>query len=237
MSRRSKIEWCDATWNPVTGCTKVSAGCAHCYAEQLTRRFPQHYPRAFAVTLWHTRILEPLHWKKPRRVFVCSMGDLFHARVPDSFIEDVFGTIRACPRHTFMVLTKRPGRMRYFALAKWPKNLWAGVTVEDRDSLWRLEKLVDTPYPKRFVSFEPLLQRMPDLRPLLRRVDWAIVGCESGPKRRGMFGGWATDLQDQCVDVGVPFFLKQMEVDGKVVKMPELDGRVWAERPDGKMKT
>lgn len=227
----TKIEWTDETWNPVTGCTKISAGCANCYAERIAHRFPGTFPRGFEVTLWHTRLLEPLRWRRPRRIFICSMGDLFHAKVPDHFVEAVFGTVRACPQHQFMVLTKRPRQMRYFALANWPANLWAGVTVEDRKSLWRLRKLVDTPYPHRFVSFEPLLEALPDMRVELCSLDWVVVGCESGTGRRPMDPEWVRDIMKQCLGVGVPMMLKQMEVGGKVVKLPGLDGKEWAEGP------
>ena len=235
MADRSKIEWCDATWNPVTGCTKVSVGCANCYAERITRRFPGRYPDGFDVALQPWALDKPRHWRKPRRVFICSMGDLFHAKVPESYVKSVLDVVRDCPQHIFLVLTKRPKSMKFYAWRHvWPDNLWGGVTVENADNLWRLELLLKTPVAHRFVSFEPLLGPVGGFPTL--GLDWVIAGCESGPKRRRGDVDWFRAIRDQCVGTDdrlgfVPFFLKQMEVDGKIVKMPELDGRIWAEGP------
>ena len=230
MGERTKIEWCDATWNPVTGCTPVSAGCEHCYARAIAKRFPSLYLDDFSVTYHPHRLGDPSRWRTPRHVFVCSMGDLFHPAAEDDWIETVLQVIEACPRHTFMVLTKRPHHMRNFALV-WPDNLWAGVTIESAKYMERLDCLTNTPYPVRFLSCEPLLGPIPGIMRNGPKPDWVIVGCESGPGRRPMNPDWAREIRDQCVEANVPFFLKQMEIDGRVVKMPELDGRVWAERP------
>jgi len=198
----------------------------------MAKRFPAHFPHGFEPTYHINRLREPTAWARPRRIFVCSMGDLFHDDVPDQWVEDVFEVIGLTPRHTFMVLTKRPHRMRYFAL-KWPDNLWAGVTVESGRHMERFECLMGTPYPVRFVSFEPLLNRVSGYLPRGgRMLDWVIAGCESGLGRRPAPTGEFKAIRDWCVMHQIPFFLKQMEIDRRLVKMPELDGRVWAERPE-----
>lgn len=226
MSDKTAIEWADATWNPVTGCTPVSAGCAHCYAERMTRRFPNKYPDGFDVALQPWALDKPRHWRKPRRVFLCSMGDLFHAKVPEDYIKDVLAVVRDCPQHTFLVLTKRPESMRFFAWPHlWPDNLWGGVTVEDADNLWRRDLLLKTPIPHRFVSFEPLLGPVEDFQ--VDGLHWVVAGCETGPGRRPADRDWFRGIRDECVDMGVPFFLKQMVVRGRVTKTPELDGTRW----------
>ena len=233
MSDQTKIEWADATWNPITGCTPISIGCCNCYAERMVRRFPKVYPNGFDVTIHIDRFDQPRRWRKPRRIFVCSMGDLFHDDVPAGDIGRVFDVMRECSQHTFMVLTKRPVRMNAFT-SYWPGNLWAGVTVETEAHLWRFDCLSRTGYPLRFVSCEPLLGPIPQIFPRhggRQGPDWVIVGCESGPKRRPMVVEWARGIQRQCAEAHVPFFLKQMAVDDQVVKMPELDGRICDERP------
>ncbi|WP_116201310.1 DUF5131 family protein [Amycolatopsis circi] len=232
MSDASKIEWTDATWNPATGCTKVSPGCDHCYAETLHERF--HGKGSFAtVTLHPARLDVPLRWRKPRRVFVNSMSDLFHDDVPDEYIAKVFGVMAAASHHTFQVLTKRHGRMRSLLsddgfreqvfLANnldqgdvlgegWPlPNVWLGVSTEDQR--WadiRIPALLDTPAAVRWISAEPLLGPI-DLHRgwSARRLDWVVVGGESGRAARPMHPEWARSLRDQCVEVGVPFLFKQ----------------------------
>lgn len=241
MIMTTKIEWCDVTWNPVTGCTKISAGCKHCYAERFAERFrgvPGHpYEAGFDVMLKPERLSQPLKWRKPRRVFVNSMSDLFHKDVPWWFIDQVFATMAACPQHTFMVLTKRAGQMRmycqaYQALANHAErievlpNLWLGVSVENQAAAdERIPLLLSTPAAVRFVSAEPLLgpidiawalHKFHSVTPTL--LDWVIAGGESGPKSRPMDIAWARSLRDQCRASGVPFFMKQITERGR--KLP-----------------
>ncbi len=240
MSYTSRIEWTDATWNPVTGCTKVSAGCANCYAERMARRLQAmrkiKYRDGFEVR-WHTDVLdEPLRWRKPRMIFVCSMGDLFHEEVPRGFVLDVFSAMDDFPQHTFQVLTKRPERMRELSAdgLHWPPNVWAGVSVEGADHTDRIDMLRQVPAALRFVSFEPLLH---DVGPLdLGNVGWVIVGGETGPHARPMMGNWVRSIRDQCVAAGVPFFFKQwgdydFGPECALLRGRILDGREWNEMP------
>ena len=225
----TKIEWTDETWNPVTGCTKVSAGCANCYAEVIARRFWGE--RDFTDVQCHPERLEqPLKWKKPRRVFVSSMSDLFHEDVPMDFIINCFEVMRSLPRHTFQVLTKRPIRMMnyYRGRAAYYPNVWLGMSVENQQNMMRVPYLRDWAGVK-FVSLEPLLNPI-DLGNT-DNIDWVIVGCESGPKARPMNLDWVRDIRDQCVAADIPFFFKQRMADGKKIEMPELDGKVWAMYP------
>jgi protein gp37 len=203
------IEWTDATWNPVTGCDKVSPGCDHCYAEKIALSDTKNFPTGFAVTLHPERLDKPLHWRRPRRVFVNSMSDMFHDQIADEFIEQVWNTMAAAPRHTFQILTKRPGRMRSLA-HRLPvlSNVWLGVSAEDqRWAEIRVPVLLDTPAAVRFISAEPLLGAI-DLTPYLPQLDWVIVGGESGPNYRPMNPDWARDLRDQCTSAGVAFLFK-----------------------------
>ena len=270
-SGKSKIEWTDTTWNPVTGCTKVSPGCAHCYAErihearhaayQAGKKVPKQYATPFSKVVLHPERLElPLHWKKPRRVFVNSMSDLFHEDVPDEFIDRVFTVMELCQQHTFQILTKRPDRMQEYLTKRgaiknslvltkigvraWPlPNVWLGVSVENqRMADERIPLLLQTPAAVRWLSVEPLLapidltsvhlggwiyrepgKREPERFNVLQartvfydegdvdypKIDWVVVGGESGPEARPMHSGWARALRDQCVEAGVPFFFKQ----------------------------
>lgn len=229
MSRNSKIEWCDTTWNVVTGCTKVSEGCRNCYAETMASRF--WGDRKFTdVRIHPERLKQPLDWKKPARVFVNSMSDLFHKDIPFEFIDEVFHIMRVADRHTFLILTKRPDIMLKFI--DWQKkntvrfdwrsahkNIWLGVSVENQKTAdERIPLLLQTPAAVRFVSCEPLLGEI-DLKGWIykngmwvdgqKRIDWVIVGGESGKNARPMHPDWARSIRDQCVDAGVPFFFKQ----------------------------
>jgi len=238
---KTSIEWCDTVWNPTTGCTKVGAGCKNCYAERMASRFWGE--RKFTDVRCHRERLDaPLHWRKPRRVFVDSMSDLFHKDVPFEFVAKVFGTMALCFENIFMILTKRPERMRDFScnylpnLALWSKinekslrNVWLGVSAERQEEFNERTYFLDlVPATIRFASIEPMLG---EIRLGRARLDWIICGCESGPGARPMFHDWARSLRDQCQEAGVPFFLKQMMIDGKLVKMPALDGVVWNQFP------
>jgi len=297
---KTKIEWTEYSWDPVSGCTPISEGCQNCNARRMAKRlrgrcgYPQDDP--FKVTMHEDRLGEPLRWKKPRRVFVCSMSDLFHEDVPNEFIDYVFAVMGRSQQHTFILLTKRPERMREYLQAgryqqilniayrlkfrpeglgkgidnpkdmRWWPNVWLGVTAENQQRAdERIPILLQIPAAVRFVSVEPMLGQV-DLAstgalgctcpPLegddgqieercsgqcvfyknavdkMKRINWVICGGESGPGARPMHPDWARSLRDQCQDAGVPFFLKQMEVDGKIVKMPGLDGRTWDEMPE-----
>jgi len=223
MSDRTAIQWTDSTWNPVTGCTKVSAGCRSCYAERFAERWRgikgHHFEQGFDVRLWPDRLEIPLRWTRPRRVFVNSMSDLFHEAIPDEFIGRVFATMRAASQHSFQVLTKRAERMAEWK--EWPRNVWAGVSIESQDVAHRADALDRIPARVRFVSAEPLLGPL-NLRPWLctRAVTWVIAGGESGPEARPMDPDWAEDLMLQCAQSEVPFFMKQL--GGKVRKRGEL---------------
>ena len=305
MAQKSAIEWTESTWNPVTGCTKVSPGCQHCYAERLSERFrgvPSHpYEMGFDLTLRPERLVQPLKWKRPRRVFVNSMSDLFHEDVPDEFIDRVFAVMSISRGHTFQVLTKRAVRMQRYLVSRsksveyWekparelghtlkfkmdgatigllpfpPPNVWLGVSVEDEvRARERIPLLLDTPAALRFVSVEPLLgpielnrvkfppcpkdeplqpiNRYPDQIDFLSgkwvdttgigytgpKVDWVIVGGESGPRARPMKSEWVKSIRDQCQSSGVPFFFKQW--GGRTPKAGGnvLDGRQWLEYPE-----
>lgn len=234
MANGSQIEWTDATWNPVTGCTKVSAGCANCYAERMARRLQAmgnpKYARGFEVTL-HPPVLElPLTWSRPSHVFVNSMSDLFHAAVPDDFIRRVFDVMVSADWHVFQVLTKRPERARALGAAlPWAPNIWLGATVESSAYVGRADALRDTPALVRFLSLEPLLTDLPDLQ--VEGLDWVVVGGESGPRARPMRAEWARRLRDLCQHHSVPFFFKQWGGVRKSRTGRMLDGRTWDEMP------
>lgn len=235
MGDRSSIEWTDATWNPVTGCSKVSPGCQHCYAERLAHRLKAMgvptYRNAFEVTL-HPHVLErPLHWRRPRRVFVNSMSDLFHEEVPEDFIHSVFSVMARAPQHVFQILTKRADRLLEVASKlSWPSNVWQGVSVESAAYTWRIDRLRRVPATVRFLSIEPLLGPIPDLP--LDGISWVIVGGESGYGHRPADPDWVRILRDQCVAAHVPFFFKQW--GGRTPKAGGrlLDGKAWDQMPD-----
>ena len=240
MSDRSPIEWTEATWNPVTGCDKVSPGCAHCYAETFAERFrgvPGHpYQQGFDLKLWPDRLDLPLRWNRPRIIFVNSMSDLFHKDVPNDFILRVFDTMRAASQHTFQVLTKRPERVAQMSgQLSWPDNVWMGTSVENQRFTTRVEALRTTSALVKFLSCEPLLG---PLRLDLEGIDWVIVGGESGPRARPMRADWARDVRAHCQAAGVPFFFKQWGAHneagirvGKAKAGRVLDGRTWDELP------
>ena len=234
MSQLSSIEWTDSTWNPVTGCTKVSPGCVHCYAETFAERFrgvPGHpYEQGFDLRLWPDRLRLPLTWKKPRLVFVNSMSDLFHERVPEDFIQRVFGVMQEADRHVFQVLTKRAERLeRLSPTLPWPRNVWMGVSVENEAYLGRIDHLRRAGARVKFLSLEPLLGPLSSLE--LDGIDWAIVGGESGPGARPMKEGWVLEIRDRCQAASVPFFFKQWGGVRKKQAGRTLDGRTWDEMP------
>jgi len=235
MGMNSQIEWTESTWNPVTGCTKISSGCAHCYAERMARRLKAmgqpNYRNGFRVTV-HEHALElPLSWKKPQVIFVNSMSDLFHEDVPVDFILRVFEVIQRSDWHLFQVLTKRSGRLAELApLLPWPGNVWMGVTVESAEHVNRVDDLRPVPASVRFLSLEPLLGPVPGLD--LDGIDWVIVGGESGPGARPMAETWALDIREQCRRAGVPFFFKQWGGKNKKKAGRVLDGQTWDQMPE-----
>lgn len=234
MASVSKIEWTEATWNPVTGCSKCSPGCAHCYAERLSARLKAmgnpSYANGFKVTL-HPHLLSlPSSWRTPRRIFVNSMSDLFHEEVPVHFIRSVFREMADTPRHTYQVLTKRARRLVEIApLLPWPRNVWMGVSVEDGGTVERLDYLRKVPAAVRFVSCEPLIGPLGTLN--LDRIDWVIVGGESGPGARPMRPEWAREIRMACERRQVPFFFKQWGGPKRCRNGNVLDGRIWQEYP------
>lgn len=260
MGTGTRIEWCDATWNPITGCSPISTGCENCYAKRMATRlrgrfgYPEDAP--FRVAFHPERLNEPWRWKKHRRVFVNSMGDIFHGDVLTEWLDDVLNVIFECPEHTFMILTKRANRIeeklysvtaenpcRFLGGGDYIPNLWLGITAENQEMLdYRWPFLARTPTAVRFVSLEPLLSGIDfvratgntafdgdgDFRPD-RVFDWCIVGAETGPGKRPMNLDWARSVRDQCVQAGVPFFFKR-DSDGN----HELDGQVWEQFPEAR---
>src|SRR5712692_8312904 len=239
MSDRSKIEWTQATWNPVRGCTKVSPGCAHCYAETFAERFRgvrgHPYEQGFDLRLVPEKLREPLSWRQPRMIFVNSMSDLFHKGVTDEYIVEVADVMLRAKWHMFQILTKRSERMRELlqtklALAARQPHIWWGVSVEDRKhGLPRVGHLQSTPAEVRFLSIEPLLEPLGRIE--LRGIAWVIVGGESGPGSRPMDGAWVRQVRDQCLKAGVPFFFKQWGGVRKHLTGRLLDGRTWNQLP------
>ncbi|KKN58404.1 hypothetical protein LCGC14_0552170 [marine sediment metagenome] len=227
MGPKSKIPWTEASWNPVTGCTPISAGCLHCYAQAILHR----WKRSQKIELHPSRLAEPIRWKRPRKVFVCSMSDLFHEKVPLSFIVDVYKTISATPRHTYQILTKRPERMCDIWTYPFPlSNVWYGVTVENQAERWRIAHLRSIPWAPgaiRFLSCEPLLGPL-DLHLVKGGIQWVIVGGENGPCARPMEQEWVIDIRDQCVSAGVPFFFKGW---GRGNHHREIEGQRWEQMP------
>lgn len=242
MAQTSRIEWTEATWNPTVGCTKITLGCKHCYAETMAKRLQAMetpgYQNGFRLSILPERLDEPLRRKKPTVYFVNSMSDLFHKSVPDSYIERVFDVIARCPHHTFQVLTKRAERLAaFFRNRALPKNAWIGVSVEDRvHGLPRIDPLRNVDAHVRFLSVEPLLENLGEID--LTAIHWVIVGGESGPKARPMKPEWVENIQRQCLEQDVQFFFKQWGgwgADGKRRSKKAngrlLDGRTWDEMP------
>lgn len=235
MTCQTKIEWTESTWNPVTGCTKISEGCRNCYAERMAHRLKAmgqpNYSNEFAVTLHPHVVQAPFGWRRPRMVFVNSMADLFHERVPVRFIQEVFEVMSMARHHTFQILTKRSDRLLELArLLPWPDNVWMGVTVENADYTFRITHLCRTPARVKFLSIEPMLGPIPGLD--LTQIDWVIVGGESGPKARPMRAGWVREIRDQCATSATPFFFKQWGGVNKKKAGRELDGKTWDEIPE-----
>ncbi|NEP00641.1 MAG: phage Gp37/Gp68 family protein [Symploca sp. SIO2E9] len=227
---KTGIEWTDRTWNPTTGCNKVSPGCTYCYAEALTKRFPKNFPNGFNLTLHHERLEQPRRWRIPSRIFVNSMSDLFHEEVPISFLQEVFEVIRQTPWHVYQILTKRHERLLELApLLSWPENVWMGVSVEKQDYVTRIDYLKQVSAHVRFLSCEPLLGA---LQLDLKGIDWVIVGGESGQKYRPLKIEWVQDIREQCKDAGVAFFFKQ--VGGRTPKAGGrlLEGQIWDQMPE-----
>ena len=238
MSLGSSIEWTDATWNPVTGCTKISAGCDHCYAERFSERFrgtPGHpFEAGFDLTLRPERLDQPLRWRQPRMIFVNSMSDLFHKEIPAEFVAKVFDTMERATWHTFQILTKRSTLMRSvlrrrYGNGRGPVHMWFGVSVEDGSKASRIRHLRETPAGVRFLSIEPLIGPMGRLD--LDGIDWVIVGGESGPGARPMRPEWVREVRDQCLDRGVAFFFKQWGGLRPKSGGRALDDREWSEFP------
>ncbi len=234
MAQGSGIEWTESTWNPVTGCTKISPGCKHCYAERMAERLQAmgqaNYVNGFELTL-QPRMLElPLTWKKPKTIFVNSMSDLFHQNVPVAYIQRVFDVMARAHWHRFQVLTKRADRLVEMSpQLGWTPNIWMGVSVENDKYRGRIDDLRSTRAQTKFLSLEPLLGPLPDLD--LRGIDWVIVGGESGPRSRPMDPAWVTDLRDQCHRAEVAFFFKQWGGKNKKKAGRVLEGRTWDQMP------
>lgn len=230
----TKIEWTDCTWNPTTGCTKISRGCENCYAEKFSFRLQKmgnpKYKKGFQLSLHPETISEPYSWKKRRLVFVNSMSDLFHEDVPFPFIEKVFSTMNDNPTHTFQILTKRSKVLKeYSHRLNWTKNIWMGVTVEDENQLYRIDDLKSIPAKVKFLSCEPLLSDLGVLD--LQEINWVIVGGESGVKSRGMDESWVKNIMTQCKSQNVPFFFKQWGGRNKKKNGRLLDGVIYSEMP------
>lgn len=238
MSDATQIEWTDSTWNPVTGCSKITAGCDSCYAERFAERFRgvagHPFENGFDLSLRPERIAQPIHWRRPRRIFVNSMSDLFHKEVPKSFIDSVFKTMESANWHTYQVLTKRSSLMARYLRNRYgadlaPRHIWLGVSVEDAKNAVRIKHLRAAPASVRFISFEPLIGTVGTVD--LNGISWAIVGGESGPRARPMLEEWATDIRDQCRKAKVAFFFKQWGGIRPKSGGRELQGREWSQYP------
>jgi len=235
MSYNSEIEWTEATWNPITGCTPISDGCLNCYAKRMASRLQamgnKRYQNGFNVTL-HPDLLDlPLKWKSSKRIFVNSMSDLFHEQVPLTFIKSIFLSMAQAKHHTFQVLTKRADRLSQVSdLVVWPSNVWVGVTIESGKYKNRVDFLRDIPAAVRFLSIEPMINSIGDID--LTNIDWVIVGGESGPKARPIKKEWVNEVKEQCLQAGVPFFFKQWGGFNKKKNGRLLDGQVWNQFPD-----
>lgn len=234
MASLSHIEWTEASWNPVTGCNKISPGCKHCYAERMSFRLremgQEKYKNGFDLTLHPDALEIPLKWKNPKMIFVNSMSDLFHKDIPDTFILEVFRIMREARWHLFQVLTKRSDRLaKMNHLIQWTSNIWMGVSVESVRYLPRIDDLRSTNASIKFLSIEPLLEPLPGLE--LNSIDWVIVGGESGPGARPMKKEWVRDIRDRSLSAGIPFFFKQWGGVQKKQAGRKLDGRLWNQMP------
>jgi protein gp37 len=235
MAKHSSIEWTDATWNPVRGCTKISPGCKHCYAERFAERFRgvkgHPFEQGFDLRLVPAKLEEPFRWKKPQRIFVNSMSDLFHEEIPFEYIQQVFGVMNRANWHQYQILTKRAERIEELSpKLQWSPHIWMGVSVENNDYLWRIDHLRRTQAHVKFLSIEPLLGPLGKID--LRGIDWVIVGGESGPGARTMETEWVKDIRDQCLKTGVAFFFKQWGGVQKKKAGRMLEGRTWDEMPE-----
>lgn len=234
MALKSKIEWTENSWNPVTGCDKYSAGCKNCYAEKMANRLytmgQNKYKNKFQVTLHEDSLEEPLKWKKPSKIFVCSMSDIFHKDVPFEFVDKIFKIMHQADWHIFQILTKRSDRLfEYSTRILWPKNVWAGVTVEHKDYISRIEDLRAVKAPVKFISFEPLLSEIPYIN--LKGIQWVICGGESGPHAREINADWVRGIRDMAVNQNIPFLFKQWGGINKKKAGRLLDGKEWLEMP------
>jgi len=230
----SNIEWTEFSWNPVTGCTKISSGCSNCYAQRMAKRLKamgvKRYNSGFNLSIHPDLIAVPLRLKKPHIIFVNSMSDLFHEAVPDQFIKEIFEVMNGCPQHTFQVLTKRSERLIQISRSlNWSHNIWMGVTIEDQMNIHRISDLCACPAKIKFLSCEPLLESISF--PGLGGINWVIVGGESGPEARPMKAEWAISVRDQCLQAGVPFFFKQWGGKNKKASGRLLEGQIWDQMP------
>ncbi len=238
----TKIEWVKnsdgsqgKTWNPITGCSRISLGCQQCYAERMAKRlagrhgYPKNNP--FKVTLHPKRIKQPLNWKKSTMIFVCSMSDFFHKDIPDDYIIDILNVIKSCPQHVFQILTKRENRMLKISrkIKRWPDNVWMGVTVESKKFKKRIDFLRKVNASIKFISCEPLLNDLEKIN--LEGINWVIVGGESGPNSRPMCIDWVTNIRDQCISNNIPYFFKQWGGVNKKENGRCLEGKVWTQTP------
>lgn len=234
MAKKSSIEWTESTWNPTTGCTKISDGCKHCYAEKMARRLQAmnnpRYKNGFNLTVHEDLVELPLSWKKPQMIFVNSMSDLFHEDIPDEFIIKVFNTMVKADWHIFQVLTKRSERVKYLSgKLPWSHNIWMGVTVENSTVQYRINDLIQTQACIKFLSLEPLIGPLYNLD--LTGINWIIVGGESGPGARPMNPEWVRHIRDNCIQSNTPFFFKQWGGFNKKKNGRKLDGRFWSQQP------
>lgn len=234
VNSKSKIEWTESTWNPITGCTKVSPGCKFCYAERMAKRLQAMgkptYLNGFQVAVHEETFEYPLQIKTPRLIFVNSMSDLFHESIPDDIVLRLFDVMRRASWHTFQILTKRAERLNQMnTFVNWPENIWAGVSVETSDYAYRIDHLRATSAKIKFLSVEPLLGPLSDLD--LTNIDWVIVGGESGPNARKMDEDWVIQIRDSCISQNVPFFFKQWGGTNKKKNGRLLEGRTWSEMP------
>jgi len=234
MATKSSIEWTESTWNPITGCAKISPGCKYCYAERMALRLKAmgqpNYRNGFKLTLQENAVELPLHWKKPQTIFVNSMSDLFHKDIPEDFVLRVFDVMTRAHWHQFQILTKRSDHLlRLDPLLPWAPNIWMGVSVENEDYSFRIDHLRQTRAHIKFLSLEPLLGPLTNLN--LSKIDWVIVGGESGPGARPMKSEWVMEIRDQCLNAEVPFFFKQWGGVRKKKTGRSLEGRTWDDMP------